>query len=113
MDDRGGEPILQWFPICKCHLPATGCQYCCTLFGGFQFQATFLIRNHSNVHCVEVDSKAALKDDKTFDVYHLDTIQVHNVQKPFKWTLCGSRFEGSFKLKSQPPDLFRDKLTPW
>ena len=77
------------------------------------FQATFLIRNHSNVHCVEVDSKAALKDDKTFDVYHLDTIQVHNVQKPFKWTLCGSRFEGSFKLKSQPPDLFRDKLTPW
>ena len=58
--------------------------------GGFHFQATFLIRNHSNVHCVEVDSKAALKDDKTFDVYHLDTIQVHNVQKPFKWTLCGS-----------------------
>ena len=38
--------------------------------GGFHFQATFLIRNHSNVHCVEVDSKAALKDDKTFDVYH-------------------------------------------
>ena len=72
MDDRGGEPILQWFPICKCHLPATGCQYCCTLFGGFQFQATFLIRNHSNVHCVEVGSKAALKDDETFDVYHLD-----------------------------------------
>ena len=64
------------------------------------FQATFLIRNHSNVHCVEVDLKAALKDDETFDVYDLDTIQVHNVQKPFKWTLCGSRFEGSFKLKS-------------
>ena len=36
------------------------------------FQATFLIRNHSNVHCVEVGSKAALKDDETFDVYHLD-----------------------------------------
>ena len=81
--------------------------------GGFHFQATFLIRNHSNVHCVEVDLKAALKYDKTFYVYHLDTIQVHNVQKPFKWTLCGSRFEGSFKLKSQPPDQFRDKLTPW
>ena len=40
--------------------------------GGFHFQATFLIRNHSNVHCVEVGSKAALKDDETFDVYHLD-----------------------------------------
>ena len=64
------------------------------------FQATFLIRNHSIVHCVEVDLKAALKVDETFDVYHLDTIQVRNVKKPFKCTLCGSRFAGSFKLKS-------------
>ena len=68
--------------------------------GGFHFQATFLIRNHSIVHCVEVDLKAALKVDETFDVYHLDTIQVRNVKKPFKCTLCGSRFAGSFKLKS-------------
>ena len=53
------------------------------------FQATFLIRNHSNVHCVEADSKTPLKVDETFDIYHLDTIQVHNVQKqiPFKCTM--------------------------
>ena len=50
------------------------------------FQATFLIRNHSNVHFVEVDSKAVLEVDETFDVYHLDTIQVRNVKKPFKCT---------------------------
>ena len=64
------------------------------------FQATFLVRNHSIVHCVEVDLKAALKVDETLDVYHLDTIQMCNVKKPFKCTLCGSRFAGSFKLKS-------------
>ena len=63
--------------------------------GGFKFV------NANIVHCVEVDMKAALKVDETFDVYHLDTIQVCNVKKPFKCTLCGSRFAGSFKLKSQ------------
>ena len=36
------------------------------------FNFRLLFRNHSNVHCVEVGSKAALKDDETFDVYHLD-----------------------------------------
>ena len=58
-----------------------------------------MFRNHSNVHRVEVDLKAALKVDETFDVYHLDTIQVRNVKKPFKCTLCGSRFAGSLKVE--------------
>ena len=98
MDAMGGEPILRWFPICKCHRWPLAVNIVVHFLGGFQ--ATFLIRNHSIVHCVEVDLKAALKVDETFDVYHLDTIQVGNVKKPFKCTLCGSIFAGSFKLKS-------------
>ena len=94
MDARGGEPILRWFPICKCHRWPLAVNIVLHFLGGFQ--ATFLIRNHSIVHCVEVDLKAALKGDETFDVYHLDTIQMRNV----KTSLCGSRFAGSFKLKS-------------
>ena len=41
-----------------------------TTFDVYHLDKCTMFINHSNVHCVEADSKAALKDDKTFDVYH-------------------------------------------